>query len=58
VISNLVKQGVTKLTPQQLTDLALKADQDRRRAEAAGNADGVAEYLAERDRLLDLARNS
>lgn len=57
-VSNIVRLGTGNLTPQQLADMALEADQARRRAEArdnqlAGYAAG--QYAAERDQLCSLS---
>lgn len=53
-VSYLIELGVAQLTNQQLADLALQADRDRRRAEHLGNLDTAHEYAQERDALLSL----
>ena len=45
-ISDLIRAGVSRLTPQQLADLALSSDQQARRARRAGrHADANAAEL-------------
>lgn len=51
-VSDLTKLGVAKLTNQQLADLALKADQDGRRARRHGDFETAAAYEQERNALL------
>lgn len=54
VIAEIVARGRANLTPQMIADLALKADQDRRAMERAGNTARAQELLEERDALLAL----
>lgn len=51
-VSDPTKLGVAKLTNQQLADLALKADQDGRRARRHGDFETAAAYEQERNALL------
>lgn len=53
-IAKIVALGMVKMTPQMIADLALKADQDRRAMERAGNSVRAQELLEERDALLEL----
>lgn len=56
-IAKIIALGKIPMTPQMIADLALKADQDRRAAQRAGDYDRAQELLEERDALLDLVRN-
>ena len=53
-ISNLESRALDRLTTQQLADLALAADQERREQARAGNQQRAIEWMHERDRLLDV----
>ena len=50
-ISDLPERDLRKLTTQQLADLALAADRERRRLEANGFPDDAAKWDAESARL-------
>lgn len=52
-ISTLDPRALRQLTPAQVADLALSADQERRRLARMGDHTGAAHYQAEADRLAD-----
>lgn len=51
-ISDLHEAALRKLTSQELADLALAADRERRRLEREGNRDEAAKWDRENARLL------
>lgn len=51
-ISNLDTGALERLTNQQLADLALAADQERRACRCVRNIESEQHWEAERDRLL------
>lgn len=53
-ISALDPHALARLTPGELASLALSADQEARRAKAAGRDADALEHAAERDRLCVL----
>ncbi len=53
-ISDLPRRELANMTPQQLADLALAADQERRRLLKAGDAEGAAAWACESERLSTL----
>lgn len=58
VIAQIVALGKSSMTPQMLVDLALKADQDRRAMERAGNPARAQELKEECEALLALAQEA
>lgn len=50
-VSNLDPKALACLTPGQIADLALAADQEARRARKAGNVDAALRWDAESTRL-------
>lgn len=56
--SRAIPLASPRLTPQQIADLALSADRDRRAALARGDAERAAELDAELDRLADAMRDA
>lgn len=54
-VSQIVRLGTGALSPQQLTDFALEADRERRRALTAGDLRTAVVALRERNALLELA---
>ena len=53
-VSTLDPAALARLTPQQLADLALAADQDARRSRARGDVTAAADHASERDNLAAL----
>lgn len=52
-ISNILPRELAKLTPQQLADLALQADQESRRCMRLGHMDDARKWDRESERLAD-----
>ena len=57
-ISDLDPRALRNLTPAQIADLALAADQESRRQLRAGNHHDAAAWDRESDRLASIFRNS
>jgi hypothetical protein len=55
-ISDLPQHELRAMTPQQLADLALAADQERRRALKAGDYCSAARWDVESERLAQVSR--
>jgi len=57
-ISDLPQRELDKMTPQQIADLALAADMERRRLERAGDNTGAASWDRESERLAAAFRRT
>ena len=54
MISAAIRLDLARLTPQQIADFALQADQDARRYRARGEHELAEFWQAEADRLADV----
>lgn len=54
-VSDILRQRLANLTPQQIASMALEADQAARRARHAGDMEAADAYQREADALARLA---